>query len=247
MNRLLRQGAAPSCLAIGVASSLPAPAAAYQIDCAILICLAGGWPSSAECTAARAEFIRRITPWPVEPPLQIWNCPLGVSYKTDTGRYTLPAITKAAATEDASDVQLQHSGTNIGTITAEFRSTGSLSPATLLHFISDYADENGAADIDISSPEYDFVRSIHVYSVEYARQTRSDNEEGTCRRYQKVRMGSYGEQGDFSWQSSSVAALPDAYEGVGGWGKNCPTINSRAVFVDWTDYEGNYGYEQVNY
>lgn len=55
-----------------------APAAdAYPIDCAILLCLAGGFPASAECTAARAEMIRRITPFPIEPPLQLWRCPMG--------------------------------------------------------------------------------------------------------------------------------------------------------------------------
>jgi hypothetical protein len=45
----------------------PQPAKAYQVDCAILLCLAGGWPASAECAHARAVFIRRITPWPIEP------------------------------------------------------------------------------------------------------------------------------------------------------------------------------------
>lgn len=61
------------------ASVTPAPVAAYQIDCAILLCLAGGFPASAECTAAKAEMIRRITPVPVEPPLQLWRCPMGLS------------------------------------------------------------------------------------------------------------------------------------------------------------------------
>ena len=56
--------------------ALPAPARAYQIDCAILLCLAGGFPPSTPCAAARAEMIRRITPWPIEPPLQIWRCPM---------------------------------------------------------------------------------------------------------------------------------------------------------------------------
>lgn len=62
-----------------VASFAPAPAVAYPIDCAILLCMAGGFPASAECTAAKAEVIRRITPIPVEPPLQLWNCPMGLS------------------------------------------------------------------------------------------------------------------------------------------------------------------------
>ena len=57
-----------------------AHAQTYQIDCAILLCLAGGWPASEPCGRARAEFIRRVTPWPVEPPLQIWRCPMGASY-----------------------------------------------------------------------------------------------------------------------------------------------------------------------
>jgi hypothetical protein len=57
-----------------------ARAQTYQIDCAILLCLSGGWPASVPCARARAEFIRRITPWPVEPPLQIWRCPMGASY-----------------------------------------------------------------------------------------------------------------------------------------------------------------------
>ena len=56
-------------------------AEAYPVDCAILLCLAGGWPASAECAHARAVFIRRITPWPIEPPLQIWNCPMRVSFR----------------------------------------------------------------------------------------------------------------------------------------------------------------------
>ena len=56
------------------------PAHAYQVDCAILLCLAGGWPASAPCAHARAVFIRRITPWPIEPPLQIWRCPMGASF-----------------------------------------------------------------------------------------------------------------------------------------------------------------------
>lgn len=54
----------------------PRQAAAYQIDCAILLCLAGGFPPSEPCARARAEMIRRITPWPIEPPLQLWRCPM---------------------------------------------------------------------------------------------------------------------------------------------------------------------------
>ena len=65
-------------LALGAAILHSPPARAYPIDCAIFLCLAGGFPPSAECTAAKATMIRRITPWPVTPPLQLWNCPLGL-------------------------------------------------------------------------------------------------------------------------------------------------------------------------
>jgi hypothetical protein len=54
----------------------PRPAHAYQVDCAILLCVAGGFPPSEPCARARAEIIRRITPWPIEPPLQLWRCPM---------------------------------------------------------------------------------------------------------------------------------------------------------------------------
>lgn len=76
MRRNLRYTALA--IAIGVAG-VAQPVSAYPIDCAILLCLAGGFPPSAECSAAKAVMIRRITPWPIEPPLQLWNCPMGMS------------------------------------------------------------------------------------------------------------------------------------------------------------------------
>lgn len=76
---------------------------AYPIDCAILLCVAGGFPASAECSAAKAEVIRRITPWPIEPPLQLWRCPMGVGVGVvgvpDGGSGTLPP--EVAAYRDA--------------------------------------------------------------------------------------------------------------------------------------------------
>jgi len=67
-------------------------AEAYPVDCAILLCLAGGWPASAECAHARAVFIRRITPWPIEPKPTITMLPRKDAYfgnrlmGTHTGR-----------------------------------------------------------------------------------------------------------------------------------------------------------------
>ena len=64
------------CGIIAITTSWGSFAQATPIDCSILLCMAGGFPASAECTAAKAEVIRRITPVPVEPPLQIWRCPM---------------------------------------------------------------------------------------------------------------------------------------------------------------------------
>ena len=46
-------------------------ALAYDMDCAIMLCMAGGFPPGAVCAAAYREMIRRITPWPVLPPFGI--------------------------------------------------------------------------------------------------------------------------------------------------------------------------------
>ena len=62
---------------MGLPVSMAQPVGAYSIDCAILLCIAGGFPASVECSAAHAEMIRRITPWPIEPPLQFRRCPMG--------------------------------------------------------------------------------------------------------------------------------------------------------------------------
>ncbi|PYC46705.1 hypothetical protein DI396_14155 [Litorivita pollutaquae] len=102
------------------------------------------------------------------------------------------------------------------------------------------------ADIDISGPEFNFARSIRVFDVRYARQHESGRD-GDCNRSATVVLGTYGTQGDFSWQRSSITALPEAHAGLERWGQNCPSIYHRSVFVDWRDYEGNYGFEQVNY
>ena len=71
--------------------------------------------------------------------------------------------------------------------------------------------------------------------------------EGDCERSAVVVLGTYGVQGDFSWQRSSIGTLPKDHVGLERWGDNCPSIRHRSVFVEWRDYEGKYGYEQVNY
>tara|TARA_R110002049_G_scaffold308098_1_gene510913 strand:- start:2710 stop:3060 length:351 start_codon:yes stop_codon:yes gene_type:complete len=109
-----------------------------------------------------------------------------------------------------------------------------------LHLIQD------RADIDISGQEFNFVRSIRVFDVRYARQHESGRD-GDCNRSASIYLGTYGMQGNFSWTTSSPAALPSAHVGLDRWGSNCPSIYHRSVFVEWHDYEGNYGFEQVDY
>jgi len=60
-------------LTIGLFASagLPQKARAYDIDCAIMLCMAGGFPASAVCAQAYQTMIRRITPWPSLPPFGI--------------------------------------------------------------------------------------------------------------------------------------------------------------------------------
>ena len=230
--------------------SLPnrAKAQSYPIDCAILLCLSGGWPASVPCARARAEFIRRITPWPVEPPLQIWRCPMGASYELER---------KSNERNRLFDILFQGGEYRLG---QSVPTTGNTSASTVAEAIwrsddaasgpvpSDFALRlvQERADIDISGPEFNFVRSIRVFDVRYAWQNFSPRGDG-CSRGAAVFLGIYGTQGDFAWQRSSTAALPTAHVGLEQWGDHCPSIYHRSGFVDWRDREGNYGFEQVNY
>lgn len=207
---------------------VPARAQTYPIDCAILLCLSGGWPASVPCARARAEFIRRITPWPVEPPLQIWRCPMDVSYESDRQSNNADRILEAFYQAD-SRRPLQ-----------SLQVDDLVSTDQALQLVQD------RADIDISGPEFNFIRSIRVFDVRYARQHESGRDDD-CNRSANVVLGTYGTQGDFSWQQFSITALPEAHVGLERWGQNCPGIYHRSVFVDWRDHEGNYGFEQVNY
>lgn len=240
--------ALPALALAGPVTLTQASAQTYPIDCAILLCLSGGWPASVPCARARAEFIRRITPWPVEPPLQIWRCPMGASFDgparsrpTDRmidalfhGAETPPNFSSAVFDLAAvGDDRLDLEGPNA--------TWGNLVRVDYaLHLAQD------RADIDISGPEFNFVRSIRVFDVRHAWQ-RESGQDGDCNRSATVVLGSYGTQGDFSWSASSPAALPAAHVGLEGWGEHCPGIWHRSVFVEWRDYSGTYGFEQVNY
>lgn len=245
-------------LAAASASFIAAPehaqAQSYQIDCAILLCLSGGWPASVPCARARAEFIRRITPWPVEPPLQIWRCPMGAAFEVDPSTLNADRIYEILMDDSApqqsfptaplTDYQLEAQP-------AVLRKSGGsaqrLPEDFMVQLVQDYRSSNQTADIDISGREFNFVRSIRVFNVRYASQRLGGRDDDRCVRGAYVSKGLYGRQGDFAWHGSSVAELPAAHTGMEGYGSDCPGIRHRSVFVDWRDYEGNYGFEQVNY
>lgn len=208
---------------VALASALPSSvqAQSYPIDCAILLCLSGGWPSSVPCARARAEFIRRITPWPIEPPLQIWRCPMGAALERQT-----PVNT----TERLFDVVLRSRPSEDRKIDER--------PA--LPLIRVQASER--ADIDISGDAFDFVRSIRVYQIQYSQR---ENKDGECVRRDATRLGSYGIQGDYRWAASAVSDVPEASELK--IPENCHPFSWRSVFVDWRDHAGTYGSEEVRY
>ena len=231
------------CSLVGTANRVQAQT--YQIDCAILLCLSGGWPASVPCARARAEFIRRITPWPVEPPLQIWRCPMGASYYPDSPSDNRGRLYDILFTDQDRPRPLLSPATEpLPSVNAVLNFAGPKPNLLPEGFALQLVQER--ADIDISGPKFNFVRSIRVYDVRYARQNESGRD-GDCNRSANIHLGTYGTQGDFSWVRSAPTALPDAHIGLERWGSNCPSIYHRSVFVDWRDYDGNYGFEQVNY
>ena len=115
-------------------------AQSYPIDCAILLCLSGGWPASVPCSRARAEFIRRITPWPVEPPLQIWRCPMRAALETPdpvARLYRLAGVNPGPAVSPAPQMEGLHLAQAVG----------------------------HGADIDVSGSAFAFIRSIDVFDA----------------------------------------------------------------------------------
>ena len=144
-------------IAIGLTPLAAKPAAAqgYQIDCAILLCLAGGWPASVPCARARAEFIRRITPWPVEPPLQIWRCPMRAALETPdpvARLYGLAGFNPRPEASPAREMETFHLAETVG---------------------------NGA-DIDVSGSAFAFIRSIDVFDAYLSQGVVGEGEQ--CRR-----------------------------------------------------------------
>ena len=226
--------------ALGAFAMTPLPAAAqsYPIDCAILLCLSGGWPASVPCARARAEFIRRITPWPIEPPLQIWRCPMSIIYAP--GSISIPA-------ERVYDAGLAGSLSPPHSV-----ELASLQSAMMAANLSAFPNEaqfllaqavGGGADIDLSGDVFDFVRSIRVWDVRYYSH-RQQGRDRDCLEMSSINLGTYDLQGQFRWVRSGASALPS-------WllpSRECGASNVlRGVGVEWRDYKGTHGHELVRY
>lgn len=239
----------------------PERAEAYQVDCAILLCLSGGWPASAPCAHARAVFIRRITPWPISPPLQIWRCPMSMSagdqmspsqsfydmafkdappsmvsypeddYYFDTvgaNPYNHPRDTSTPAIDEVPKITAADLRTKDGEFDA----------MAFLHLTQEQR-----ADIDISGPEFDFVRSIVVWDVRhYSYRERGRDDE--CGERYHIFKGTYGTQGQFSYRTARIGEVPT-------WAiprRSCrPASSRRGVGVEWRSFEGIPDSEWVSY
>lgn len=236
MHHLFKKLLPSLAVALTVTSSsapMPAHAQTYPIDCAILLCLSGGWPASVPCARARAEFIRRITPWPIEPPLQIWRCPMGATYEFKPQQSTTNRIYDAWFQTTVIRPGQSIPTTPPMTVEAIWHRGGNAAQDTVPHLVQD------RADIDISGPEFNFVRSIRVFDILID----DDRHDGDCSRNARIRLGSYGVQGDFRWNQSSRMAIPAEF---GPTRSGC-SLRVRAVFVEWRDYQGNYGSERIDY
>ncbi len=247
---LLAMAAALSVLA----SPETARAQSYPIDCAILLCLAGGWPASVPCTRARAEFIRRITPWPVEPPLQIWRCPMNTSLKIPEREDSAFKLFAIAGSRGNVPMQSAFPASSLSDRRLMVRTRQQPGPAVLRQPESDpvrrdpilqlaQAVISGTADIDISGRAFDFVRSIKVWHVAYYRH-RLNNRDSTCQEMHRIQLGSYGTQGNYRWTRAAPSMVPVWM----GMSRACsPSSFYRAVGVEWTDHLGKHGHEVVRY
>jgi hypothetical protein len=237
----------PRTLAVGAltaAASLTTPqqADAYPVDCAILLCLAGGWPASAECAHARAVFIARITPFPIQPPLQIWRCPMHSSISHDGPASPVARFYDIAFRGEPTMSWIGDESPQPAVMNSEM--AREIANSFVQQVQADvYDPDNGVASIDISSAQFDFVRSIRVFHVQ-ARQYMGRDD---CFRWDTTRLGTYGLQGDFAWRSSSVTALPASFGAVPPNDWRCEPFSYRAVMIDWRDHMGNYGFERVDY
>ena len=108
-----------------------------------------------------------------------------------------------------------------------------------------------AADVDISDPAFDVVRSIRVYDLDWYAfaGTTSNGDRDVCHRQKaRTRLGSYGQQDDFSWAGFSITAAPAWLDtNLHPDGPCIAAGRYRGVGVEWTDTFGTHGFEVVRY
>lgn len=241
MLKRLKPGLMPHAKALAVAlATLPASqASAYPIDCAIFLCLAGGWPGSPDCTTAKAEFIRRVTPYPVEPPLQLWRCPMNASFSSGdrSPMQRLDAIKAVSANPKPERPSMGATEASIVDVSVSmnvWREGVSALQA---------GPESTLAKVDLSSSDFDVVRSIKVWDVRHYSYRRRSRE-GDCERSLDLVVGTYDHHANFHWSDHAPAPIPS-------WlplGNRCePPSYFRGVGVEWTDTFGFSDHELVKY
>jgi hypothetical protein len=104
------------------------------------------------------------------------------------------------------------------------------------------AQHSPSADIDISGPEFDFVRSIRVYDIQYSEHADWD---GNCTRRDLTRIGTYGSQGDFAWTDATIRDVPG--ESDLEVPPICRDMSYRSVLVEWRDISGHRDVEEIHY
>lgn len=242
-----------------IALGFTAPAYAYPIDCAIFLCLAGGWPSSPDCNAARAEFIRRITPLPVEPPLQLWRCPMGAT----SGSADMSPMQRLDAIKSSSAVPIPELPGKYGKtlqvvdVTYYGESWSSLDVSDALEWVplgtsenllatvsagSSALSEPTLAKVNLSAPDFNVVRSIRVWDVRHYSYRRWSRDDEQCRLSLDMVVGTYDNNASFSWSNRAPGPRPS-------WlplRRQCPSYY-RGVGVEWSDSFGRYDYVLVPY
>jgi len=218
MNHTVRTATAAAVISVSGIAGSTASAEAYNVDCAILLCLAGGWPASAPCAHAKGVFIHRITPWPIEPPLQIWRCPMGVSFNSRA---------------PLSSMGLIHGIT--------FRDKPVLSvPLGLLP--TKLLRAGNTDHVDTLGDTLDLVRGIRVFHIQYHQ---NETENSSCRIRDQTLLGEYNIRGEFHWHASSAGAAPKI--GKFNIPDKCESYSYRGVIADWRDYQGIYCFEEIRY
>ncbi|WP_282170925.1 hypothetical protein [Ruegeria atlantica] len=97
--------------------------------------------------------------------------------------------------------------------------------------------------VDLSSPDFDVVRSIRVWDVRHYSYRRRSRE-GDCERSLDLVVGSYDDNVSFQWSDHAPAPIP-------AWlplGNRCvPPSYFRGVGAEWTDIFGFSDYELIRY